>query len=128
MPVIDGIDFDHSKVQVQAERQHEPNCKAMDRVMDRYYTFADNGYTVSDEDKLPALYLDWGRARMHDGARKRRFLDIYCECLDCGMSGHVDILDKEELHVKQRTKPSVPSDDRGNNMGGSDVSHKYRSS
>lgn len=128
MPVIDGIDFDHSKVQVQAERQHEPNCKAMDRVMDRYYSFVDNGYAASDADKLPALYLDWGRARMHSGSRNRRFLDIYCECLDCGMSGHVDILDKEELHVKQRTKPSVPSDDRGNNMGGSDVSHKYRSS
>lgn len=128
MPVIDGIDFDHSKVQVQAERQHEPNCKAMDRVMDRYYSFVDNGYAASDADKLPALYLDWGRARLHGGSRNRRFLGIYCECLDCGMSGHVDILDKEELHVKQRTKPSVPSDDRGNNMGGSDVSHKYRSS
>lgn len=103
---------------IQAERQHVDVCKGMQKVWDRQAETKELGIE-SEYDGLPVVYLDFTRCDSLDDR-----IRVFMECLECGASGFIDILWDDEFGVKPPIQEKEP-DDRGNRMGGYDVSAKY---
>lgn len=111
--------FNTTVITVRAERQHADVCKAMDKVWDRKQEKLDAGEELTEVDDYPMVWLDFDRCDVLDDR-----LRIFMECLDCGASGFIDLMNQDGYFLKP-IPAKKRADDRGNRMGGHDVSAKY---